>query len=264
MIKLFSKSADTLVLLEGIGANLKGWDLFVEDFAKEFNVVRYDHPCSGKSILHHSKPLSHNDFFDSLESVLSEIRGNIHLVGYSLGGFIASRYLLEKRKHSEKIKALTVGAGFIRFTEELLNGLKATKNELLSLDARSAHIKSFPYLYDEKSLKDKVFHDYLVNRCINDADFITSENFIKQIDACLNAHEWQNPPPATEKCSVPLLLMFSNDDKIIHPEWTLEIKEYFANVTTHEFEHGGHCFKDVHRKEFVDNILKYIIDILIV
>lgn len=259
-----TKSRDTIVFIEGIGANLKGWDLFVPYFTKEFNVIRYDHPCAGRSLLHTDSNILYQDFMCALEHVLNMIDGNVHIVGYSLGGFVAFRRVIcnDKRKDTnyKKIKSITIGSGFAFLYEELLNGFKLTKEELLQKDAKASHIQSLSYLFDEASLRDGKFHNYLVNRCADDPDFITSENFIKQLDACTNSDEWRKPPTADTKCAIPLLLMYAEDDKIIKPSQSLLIKEYFSKVTMHKFEHGGHCFKDIHRDSFCNLILEHIIN----
>lgn len=254
-------SDETVVFIEGIGANLKGWDLFVDSFVTHnYNIVRYDHPCAGRSFLNSGCVLSANDFIESLELVLSQIEGKIHLVGYSLGGMVIFRWLCDMTDSANynKIKSITIGAGFVSLYGDLVAGFGAAKNTLLCEDAKSSHIKSLSFLYDAESLKNKSFHDYLVNRCLDDDDFITSHNFISQIDACLASKEWRKPPAVSNNCQIPLLLMYAKDDKIINSQYTILVEKYFSNVTLYEFPYGGHCFKDVHRDKFIQLITDHI------
>lgn len=256
---LNAESNETIVFIEGIGANLKGWDLFTQPFAARCNVVRYDHPCAGRSFLHSGRALSDNDFIESLEHLLSPMKGRIHLVGYSLGGGIIFRWLCNRSSiNYGKIKSVTIAAGFANMYDDLVAGLKMTRDVLSTEDAKSSHIKSLPFLYDAESLKNRSFYDYLVNRCRDDKDFISSRDFILQIDACLSSNEWRALPPVRDCFQMPLLLMYAEDDKIVDPHHTLLLKEYFSDATVHAFPHGGHCFKDVHREKFIQLIQDHI------
>ena len=106
---------ETIVLVHGELSSLHAWDTWVEILRQEYRVIAIDLPGSGltgtpRCISEPKELCPENISRDYLEHTLNyliedlQLR-NIHLVGASYGGYLASRFAL---KNPNKIKTLTL------------------------------------------------------------------------------------------------------------------------------------------------------------
>ncbi len=103
----------TILFLHGLGANIRRWQATLQEFAKFFRVIAYDHPGFGKS----EKPnCAYNMAFfaETLRDFVRQLGlNNFHLIGHSLGGAVALDYLL-KTSHAPVRSVILVAPAGIR------------------------------------------------------------------------------------------------------------------------------------------------------
>jgi 3-oxoadipate enol-lactonase len=98
------KNGETVILIHGIGADLRLWADVVPYFEKKFQVLAYDLRGAGKSEFPSSPPLSVELWAADLDSLTSELGiENAHLIGWSLGGMISTEFYLKSPK---KVRSL--------------------------------------------------------------------------------------------------------------------------------------------------------------
>ena len=172
------KKSDDLVLC------LHGWLDNAASFVpllnclKECNVIAIDLPGHGKSS--HKSHDAHYHFIDWVYDVLRIIEvnkwQNIHLVGHSMGGMIASAFTAA---FPDKVKSLTLidSMGFLCIKEqEFTNQLR--KGMLSRTKSNSPRVKKAQVLTREKAIKSRVLisdlsyehAELIVSRNIEDSD----------------------------------------------------------------------------------------------
>lgn len=99
-----------LVLLQGGNLDLRMWDVQFAEFARDYQVIRYDVRGFGRSGALGASYQAHEDLRALLDALAVE---QAHLVGLSLGGRIAVDFALE---HPNRVKALVLaGPGLSGF-----------------------------------------------------------------------------------------------------------------------------------------------------
>ncbi|HYC14884.1 MAG TPA: alpha/beta fold hydrolase, partial [Stellaceae bacterium] len=107
-----------VMLVHGVGSDLRSWDAIAARLAQRFRVVRLDLRGHGQSSRIETCRLE--DFLDDVSSVLNELGiARTHLVGFSLGGMIAQAFVLAHPERVEKVAFISAVAG--RTPEERTN-----------------------------------------------------------------------------------------------------------------------------------------------
>ncbi|WP_170479890.1 alpha/beta fold hydrolase [Ruegeria arenilitoris] len=118
---------DWVVLVHGVGMQLRAWDPQVTAFSDKYRVLSYDLLGHGNSDLP-PEEATLEDFIDQLDHLITRLdaRG-IQLVGHSLGSLIALGYSLRRPERVQSVAALN--GVFCRSEEEK----KAVQNRSVSL-----------------------------------------------------------------------------------------------------------------------------------
>lgn len=106
---------EALILIHGVGLDHTMWTRQVEDLSKHFRVIVYDMVGHGGSS-HPPGPYTLPQFVEQLAELINSLKiDRCHIVGFSMGGMVASAFAL---KYSEKIKTLTIMNAVATRTEE--------------------------------------------------------------------------------------------------------------------------------------------------
>jgi abhydrolase domain-containing protein 6 len=84
---------DPAVLLHGFGASADSWNRFAKPLTKHYRVIAPDLPGWGASTRVETASYGYSAQVERLHQFLSQLQlGRIHLIGHSMGGFLASAY----------------------------------------------------------------------------------------------------------------------------------------------------------------------------
>lgn len=82
-----------VVLIHGFGASADSWNRFAKPLTKRYHVIAPDLPGWGASTRIEAASYGYPAQLERLHQFLSQLKlGRVHLVGHSMGGFIASAY----------------------------------------------------------------------------------------------------------------------------------------------------------------------------
>jgi len=99
-----------VMLVHGVGANLRSWDAIAARLAPRFRVLRLDLRGHGRSSRIETCRLE--DFLDDVSAVLdAQGIARTHLVGFSLGGMIAQAFVLAHPQRVDKVAFISAVAG---------------------------------------------------------------------------------------------------------------------------------------------------------
>jgi len=98
---------EPLVLIMGLGASTRGWDMQIPTFSREFQVVAFDNRGSGRS----DKPDSSYSirlFADDTAGLMDALGiASAHVYGQSMGGLIAQELALS---YPQRVRTLVLGS----------------------------------------------------------------------------------------------------------------------------------------------------------
>lgn len=99
------RSAEPLVLLEGMGGDIPGWRRNIPNLAKELFVVAYDFRGNGRSD-EPPGPCTMTMFVDDTVALMDELRlDSAHVYGQSFGGMVAQELALA---HPTRVRSLVL------------------------------------------------------------------------------------------------------------------------------------------------------------
>jgi pimeloyl-ACP methyl ester carboxylesterase len=116
----------TVLAIQGWGNTLERADAFIEALAKSFHLYTFILPGYGKS-LPDARSQSTQFLADLIDPICEQLEITPHLVGYSLGTIILSRYLADHPQYNRKV--VLIGAPMVRTHKPL-----------------TVHLASLPYI----------------------------------------------------------------------------------------------------------------------
>lgn len=202
----------TVVLLHGVCFGAWYWETnFQPWFAeKGYNVISVSYRNHGKSEKKGSlKWRTINEYVEDVHSVISKIKGEVYIIGHSMGGFITQHYLQKYSSINIKKAVLlcTVPASGIGSAT-----LQVIKTYPLSF-LKALFTFSFVPVFNSKPKAKKFMFAPNVSDELIDAAVprMQDESFRAYLDMMfLNL-------PAAKQCSIPLLMIGGNDDFLVRP-----------------------------------------------
>jgi pimeloyl-ACP methyl ester carboxylesterase len=115
-IKCEDSTAETILLVHGLGLDMSTWDEVVHLLKLDFHILRYDIREHGKSIVNKRENFSWELLINDVELLLKELSiQRFHLIGHSSGGNLG----IELAVRNDNIQSLTLISTPIYFPEEL-------------------------------------------------------------------------------------------------------------------------------------------------
>ena len=205
------KSETTLVLVHGFGGSKDNWNRMVALWGGKYHVIAPDLPGHGESASIKELGYTTTQQAQRLESFLKAKKvNNIHLVGHSMGGAIALRYV---KNNTENVKSLilidAMGMHQTKSDGDVLVE-KSEKNPLYDVCTnerfetlvnysmyRSSHIPAM--------FKEVMFQDKCERKALEKILYEGMYQDVKLDDIARNI-------------TVPTLIIWGEKDRIIHPD----------------------------------------------
>ena len=258
-----------LLLIMGLGAQLITWDDgFCDELVKRgFFVIRYDNRDSGLSDkMGHAGPAdvmaayagngkpayTLDDLADDAVGVLDAL--NIpaaHIVGASMGGFIAQLVAINHPEHTLSLTSIMSGPGgqdAVNPTPEaaaiLVENPGSTRDEVIASGIASRRVLGgVNNPFDEQVEREKVARAY-------DRSFYR-EGYGRQFVAILTA---KSRIPALKNLKVPTLVVHGVDDPLVPPENGRRVAEAVPGAMHIELDATGHNLPPQHWARVADAI----------
>jgi len=97
-------AVDDILLIHGMGSASTAWQLLIPELRRHFRVITVDLPGHGKTPFIKGTAMDPISIADMVRDAVSEISSGYHLVGNSLGGWVALELAAH---HGEKVRSLT-------------------------------------------------------------------------------------------------------------------------------------------------------------
>ncbi|WP_371373217.1 alpha/beta fold hydrolase [Thalassotalea aquiviva] len=120
-----------LLLLHGGGGSKESMQLFIDQFAKHFQVIALDSREQGRSSIS-SKPLSYQRMTQDTLALLDHLHLNaVNVIGYSDGGIIGLLMAIQQPNRVKKLSAIATNYHW-NISAESVNSLQAWRDDMLA------------------------------------------------------------------------------------------------------------------------------------
>ena len=248
------ESENTLVLIHGFGGSKDNWNRMVALWDGKYHVIAPDLPGHGESVSDKTLGYTTAQQAQRLESFLKAKKAkNIYIVGHSMGGAIALRYV---HSNAENVNALIlIDAMGVHHTKSDGDRLVevSEKNPLYDVCTKERFETLVSYSMPETSHIPSLFKEVMFEeKCERKAlEKILYEGMFQDVD--LDA--------IVQKITVPTLILWGDKDRIIHPNNGKLFHRMIKNSEMVVFEEIGHIplLEDPERTaDTIDSFLEQI------
>ncbi|HEX3092970.1 MAG TPA: alpha/beta hydrolase [Candidatus Angelobacter sp.] len=200
---------EPLVLLHGFGASADSWNRFAKPLIKRYHVIAPDQPGWGASTRIESASYGYPAQVERLRQFLSALgHKRVHLVGHSMGGFIASAYAA---RYPDEVITLGLIAphGMIEPEPSELARDVAKGDNWLVATSRPEFDRLLNNVFAKRPYAPKAVLNYLANHAIR--------NSAKS--AKIFAEMQTNDPPLVDRLpniTAPALIVWGDQDRVLH------------------------------------------------
>jgi len=227
---------EPLVLIMGLGASTRGWDMQVPTFSREFQVVAFDNRGSGRS----DKPASSYSirlFADDAAGLMDALDiASAHVYGQSMGGLIAQEVALS---HPRRVRTLVLGStscGGQRAVAALPEHLTLMAS-LNTLSPEEAAEKGLPLMYSAEFIARR--RQELIARALAEAELRPPPDaFARQVQAAVRHEAYDRLPQI--RC--PTLVISGSDDEIVPAENSRILAEQIPGAELVLLPKAGHGY----------------------
>ena len=231
-----------MVLIHGLFLNSDCWKFQLEEFEKDFHILRFDLRGHGRTTKP-KKRFTIRNYVDDMHALLSHLNWTeqLYLIGHSLGGMIALVYSLENPTH---VKKLVVADSFCFISQEAITDVLGRVNSSKLKDfAIGISVRGLtPYNEEIAQFVAKLVTDHMSKK-----DCLTATAASAGFNICKNL----------KNLELPTLIIVGEKD-ITTPVWASEmIHEWLPNSEIIIIPKSGHLTILDHPNEFNDLTINF-------
>jgi len=231
-----------MVLIHGLFMNSDCWKFQLEEFEKNFHILRFDLRGHGRTTKP-KKRFTIRNYVDDMSALINHLgwTNDLYLIGHSLGGMIALVYSLENPSH---VKKLVVADSFCFISQEAITDvLGRVNNAKLDKFALGISVRGLiPYDEEIAQFVAKLVTDHMTKK-----DCLIATAASAGFNMCENLKNLERPT---------LVLVGKKD--ITTPVWASEmIHEWLPQSELIILPDAGHLTILDHPAEFNDLVLKF-------
>lgn len=247
-IKCEDPTAETILLVHGLGLDMSTWDEVVNVLKLDFNVLRYDIREHGESSVKKREDFSWELLINDLELLLKELFiQRFHLIGHSGGG----NFGIELAERTDYIQSLTLISTPIYFPEEL--GEKELKDRKARNKARNIEdiiepiVISICYPPTDKK----------INRLKRIYKQISSEAYLDYTNL-LGKTILSNSVQQLQKVTIPKLVLVGEFDVLYPPKLQMISINYLTNSRFCIIQNASNAIMIDQPDEFVKSFKNFL------
>lgn len=226
-----NSSNPACILISGAGASCRFWsDELCEKLSKDYFVVRYDHRDTGLSSAYNFETHSYalKDLADDVIALMDTLHiASAHLVGHSMGGYIAQEIA---SRYPEKTKSVTcISAGPIFETRETTKPFSEKEQKLFETtwqvmlenkptknfeESLAGYMKVWRYLNGSASLDEKLAKEYtrdMYERTLHPVG--VAQNHVAIMEEVRKNRSQRNNE--LKKLTMPFLIIHGEEDPLV-------------------------------------------------
>lgn len=244
-------SGDPLILVMGLGGDLQAWAMQVPALAKHFRVITFDNRGAGRTSAP-DRPYTIQQMADDLAALMDRLGiDKAHVLGWSMGGYIAQEFAIKYPARVEKLILLATAASIDGYGRAVVTSWINARRSNLSREQWQRF--TAPYLYSPGLLDD---HERLERAILNSANNPYAQQdhaFIRQAAAILAF----NASDRLGAVKAKTLVLSPKDDMLIPPRNSEKLAGLIPGATLQTLD-GGHVGSLEYPNEYNEAILEFL------
>ncbi len=244
-------SGDPLLLIMGIGGDLQGWALQVPELAKQFRVITYDNRGAGRSSAP-DRPYSIKQMAGDACALLDSLGiAKAHVLGFSMGGYIAQELALEHPDRVAKLILLATAPEIDGYGRAVLRSLMDMRRSNMS---REQFVRAqAPYLYSPELLDDEERFERAILNSVNNPYAQHDVGFLRQAEAILGF----DAADRVASVKSPTLVVVGSEDVLVPPRNSEKLAKLIPGATLKMLS-GGHIGCIEYPKEYNEAFAEFL------
>lgn len=241
-----------LVLIGGLGMTMQGWALQVRALSRHFQLVRMDNRGCGRSVCRDDS-FSIQDMADDVILLLDHLGlEQVHLLGISMGGFIALDVALRKSHRVKSMILAHTAASVPELSRQRLRLWASMRNQGVADDILAR--EQLLWLFPESVMGDDRAVELLIRNLVIGIKDQSSQGFYGQAGAC-GAFDLLD---RIQEIQAPAMIVSSDDDLSIPLSRTRELEALPGARNLKVFQSSGHVSHLIHANEFNRDVVEFI------
>ena len=244
-----------LVLIHGLGADTNAWMFQMPELAKKYKVVIFDNRGVGQTDtpdIPYSAQMMADDTADLMDALnIAEA----HILGYSLGGFIAQELAI---KYPQKVRSLILAtsSACMPLRTKLIEGTWGLLVEE-GVGPDTLMKAQLPYFFTEAMLESPGFIEMTIDSVLQNPQPQPNHAFIRQLSVCLD-HDARD---RLSMINAPSLILVGSEDCLLPVKTSRELASGIPNAKIKVLDGGGHAFTVEIPDKFNQAVLEFLTDI---
>ena len=226
-------SGEPLLMIMGLGGDLQAWALQVPALAKHFRVITYDNRGAGRTGSP-DKPYSISQMAEDAAALLDALGiARAHVLGFSMGGYIAQELTLAHANKVEKLILLATAPnidGYGRVVVKSWIDIRRSNMSREQIVRYSSHFLYSPELLDDESRYERAVQNNLANPYAQQ-----DHAFIRQATAVLGFDAMERLGSVKNRT----LVVVGKDDILVPPRNSERLTKAIAGAQLKTLS-GGH------------------------
>ncbi len=224
----------SIVLVHGFGANKENWVRFAACLTDDYHVVAMDLPGHGDSVKDFNLQYEFSDQVIYVNEILTYLNINkFHMAGNSMGGAISALYAVAYPEQMESL-FLIDPAGIYRYDCELTRRLANGENPLI-VTCDEDFYRLIDFALEEKPYIPWPITSVMAEKAVG------NEAINRKIFEDIHSDPGYSFSDEIKKITVPTLIMWGVEDRIIHVNNASIFNELIPNSQTMILEGVGHA-----------------------
>ncbi len=226
-------SGDPLVLIMGLGGDLQAWANQVPALAQHFRVITFDNRGAGRTSAP-DRPYSIEQMAADTAALLDRLGiERAHVLGFSMGGYIAQELALHHPKRVGKLILLATAPDIDGFGRNVLRNFIDVRRSNLSREQFARFMAT--WLYSPELLDDERRLERAIAAVLANPYPQKDHGFIRQAEAILN---WR-PAGRQREIQHETLVVCGKDDILVPPRNSRRLAELLPKAKLVELP-GAH------------------------
>jgi 3-oxoadipate enol-lactonase len=243
---------EPLLLIMGLGSDLAGWMFQVHEFSKRYRVIVFDNRGVGRTDspdAPYSIPMMAGDaagLMDALDV------GSAHVLGISMGGFIAQELALRRPR---LVRSLILAATGTHVDARGAFQLDVWRRLIEAGGNRELYIReSLPWLFTDRFFENGRVVDGMIKMRLSYPYPQPADAYARQVEACLSF----DSRGRLGEIMAPTLIVAGEKDVLFPPERSRELAEGIGGAEIVVLEGGAHGFTIEIPEAFNGTVLSFL------
>ena len=227
---------EPLVLIQGLGLDSSAWLNQTPAFSQKYQVILFDNRGIGRTDAPESSYSTESMVNDTVTLLNALAIDNAHVLGFSMGGFIAQRLA---HKYPERVKSLILVGTAAKLspiaTHIIQLWLRMLEEEVNPETRMRAQL---PWLFTENFFENSEQVEALIQLSLAYPYLPTIHGFAGQVAACIEHNSLNH----LNQIVSPTLVLVGQEDILIPVKLSQELARGLPNAELLILEGGGHNF----------------------